>query len=301
MKKFERFIIYPMLFIALFFSFVDDEIQQTTAQQVHDEIIAKNIKIVDDEGRVMIELKVGGKIKNSSKSSNESEHYIDISKYINEHGVIELTGNYENSNYDKSTKISSESLSMDYYGENNNLKNSMFINANRMKMDRKNNSYIEMSNKEIGGSNITIKNTSAMVNEENASDFKQYKNFIQIGINETYGPSTEQFYYSFYPSISFYYDEIKKDKKLYHPTYDNLRTKIYRHIELKQKNGDNIFNNVFLANLKEGGTLSMKNKNNSRILYLGPTAPNEKGQRGGHGLIGVFDKYGEDWRSYDYK
>jgi len=54
MKKFERFIIYPMLFIALFFSFTDDGVQQTTAQQVYDEIIAKSIKIVDDNGTEMI-------------------------------------------------------------------------------------------------------------------------------------------------------------------------------------------------------------------------------------------------------
>jgi hypothetical protein len=45
MQKFERFIIYPMLFIGIFFSFADDGVQQTTAQQVYDEIIAKNIKL----------------------------------------------------------------------------------------------------------------------------------------------------------------------------------------------------------------------------------------------------------------
>lgn len=56
MKKFERFIIYPLLFIALFFSFADDGFQQTTAQQFYDEIIAKNIKIVDERGNKLIEL-----------------------------------------------------------------------------------------------------------------------------------------------------------------------------------------------------------------------------------------------------
>lgn len=56
MKKFERFIIYPMLFISLFFSFADDGMQTTTAQRVYDELIAKSIKIVDDKGSTLIEL-----------------------------------------------------------------------------------------------------------------------------------------------------------------------------------------------------------------------------------------------------
>ncbi|PTV94429.1 hypothetical protein C8C76_1323 [Halanaerobium saccharolyticum] len=56
MQKFERFIIYPMLFIAIFFSFADDGVQQTTAQQVYDEIIAKSISIVNDEGELLINL-----------------------------------------------------------------------------------------------------------------------------------------------------------------------------------------------------------------------------------------------------
>jgi hypothetical protein len=65
MKKFERFIIYPMLFIAIFFSFADDGVQQTTAQQVYDELIAKSLTIVNDSGEKVIKLKsnqFGGKI-----------------------------------------------------------------------------------------------------------------------------------------------------------------------------------------------------------------------------------------------
>jgi hypothetical protein len=65
MKKFERFIIYPMLFIALFFSFAGDGVQQTTAQQVYDEIIAKKITIVNDNGDETTRLtanKFGGQI-----------------------------------------------------------------------------------------------------------------------------------------------------------------------------------------------------------------------------------------------
>lgn len=57
MQKFERFIIYPMLFVALFFSFSDNGVQHTIAQEVHDEIVAKNVKIVDGEGNVKIDLR----------------------------------------------------------------------------------------------------------------------------------------------------------------------------------------------------------------------------------------------------
>lgn len=57
MKKFERFIIYPMLFIALFFSFTGDEVQQTKAQQVYDEIIAKRIRLVGSDGETTMFLR----------------------------------------------------------------------------------------------------------------------------------------------------------------------------------------------------------------------------------------------------
>ena len=56
MKKFERFIIYPMLFIALFFSFAGDGVQQTTAQKVEDHIIAKRITVVNDDYEGIINL-----------------------------------------------------------------------------------------------------------------------------------------------------------------------------------------------------------------------------------------------------
>ena len=56
MKQFERFIIYPMLFIALFFSFAGEEVQQTTAQQIYDEVIAKEITILNDKGDESIKM-----------------------------------------------------------------------------------------------------------------------------------------------------------------------------------------------------------------------------------------------------
>ena len=78
MKRFERFIIYPMLFIALFFSFAGEEVQQTTAQKVYDEIIARNIKIVDDNENTVIELFESGRygrgiIKVKNGKYNESK------------------------------------------------------------------------------------------------------------------------------------------------------------------------------------------------------------------------------------
>jgi len=54
MQKFERFIIYPMLFIGIFFSFAEDGVHQTTAQQVHDEIIAKSIYLTNSNGETTI-------------------------------------------------------------------------------------------------------------------------------------------------------------------------------------------------------------------------------------------------------
>jgi|AntDeeMinimDraft_5_1070356.scaffolds.fasta_scaffold19659_1 hypothetical protein len=57
MKKFERFVIYPMLFIALFFSFAGGDLQQTTAQQGAEEhIIAKRITVINDDYESIIQL-----------------------------------------------------------------------------------------------------------------------------------------------------------------------------------------------------------------------------------------------------
>lgn len=99
MKKFERFIIYPLLFIAVFFSFADDGLQQTTAQQFYNEIIAKNIKIVDERGNKLIELSAEknevfeqgyGKINVFSKSSTLGNSNTNIQA-----GSIDLNNNSE--------------------------------------------------------------------------------------------------------------------------------------------------------------------------------------------------------------
>ena len=96
MKKFERFIIYPMLFIALFFSFSGEDVQQTTAQQVYDEIIAKNIKVVDDKGREAINLS-GGNYNNKAFGS------ITIYDPVRMGGLYLMEGKNENDVFFKGT------------------------------------------------------------------------------------------------------------------------------------------------------------------------------------------------------
>lgn len=63
MRKFERFIIYPMLFIAIFFSFAADDVQQTTAQQYEKHIVAKKITVLDDDENKIVQIQGGSKGK----------------------------------------------------------------------------------------------------------------------------------------------------------------------------------------------------------------------------------------------
>lgn len=75
MKKFERFIIYPMLFIALFFSFADDGVQQTTAQDFFNEIITKKISIMNNDTKEVMVLEGtdgGGRITLNSGKNEEN-------------------------------------------------------------------------------------------------------------------------------------------------------------------------------------------------------------------------------------
>lgn len=107
MHKFERLIIYPMLFIALFFSFAGEEVQQTTAQQVHDELIAKSIKIVDDEGDTLIKLNTEKEVYGEGEDGNimlkDSE---DKSKTTIGSGNIDLNAD------DNSTSLYSSSIEL---------------------------------------------------------------------------------------------------------------------------------------------------------------------------------------------
>jgi hypothetical protein len=159
MNKFERFIIYPMLFIALFFSFADDGVKQTTAQQVYDKIIADEI--------------VANKIK-----------------------------------------------LFDSNGET-----TMFLTG------------------EPGG--------VAIYSDEHMTTFLGNTD-IGVGVLNLYG-----------------------DEKI---------------------------NGVSIAAPKESsGIIKIKNNYNNLVLELGSAASNKKGQGEGDGLINIYDKYGEDKKSYSYK
>ncbi len=56
MFKFERFIVYPLLIIALFYSMTGQKIM-ANAKQVYDEIVTKKISIVDDSGQTLLTMK----------------------------------------------------------------------------------------------------------------------------------------------------------------------------------------------------------------------------------------------------
>ena len=114
MKKFERFIIYPMLFIALFFSFAGDEVKQITAQQVYDEIIAKSIKVVNDKGNTLIEISAKG---------NEYKDY----------GQINIATKYTDTSSKLNTKIEGGNISIE------NGANKTFIGTSSISLSDKNN------------------------------------------------------------------------------------------------------------------------------------------------------------------
>jgi hypothetical protein len=91
MKKFERYIIYPILFIVLFFSFSGDDLHQTTAQQVYDEIIARKITIVNEDGQKMSEISsdiVNINHKNKTKEYGNMKFYSEKGDLMVEIGVI---------------------------------------------------------------------------------------------------------------------------------------------------------------------------------------------------------------------
>lgn len=46
------------------------------------------------------------------------------------------------------------------------------------------------------------------------------------------------------------------------------------------------------------GGFSILNDRGDELIYLGPSGPDDRGTGEGHGLINIYDKYGEDYRSY---
>ena len=66
MKKFERFIIYPLLIVALFYSFAGEQVT-TATENVIERLVVREISVVNDEGVENINIGsnnlVGGRIK----------------------------------------------------------------------------------------------------------------------------------------------------------------------------------------------------------------------------------------------
>jgi len=54
------------------------------------------------------------------------------------------------------------------------------------------------------------------------------------------------------------------------------------------------------VNEEGGGSIGIFNRHNNIVIGLGQTVSDELGIGGGHGLINVYDKYGEDFRSYKH-
>jgi hypothetical protein len=57
MHKYERYIIYPLLIIALFYGMSGSDVIETNAQKVYDEIVAEQIKVIgtkEDGGTTII-------------------------------------------------------------------------------------------------------------------------------------------------------------------------------------------------------------------------------------------------------
>ena len=55
MKKFERFIIYPLLIMTLFYSFAGEQVT-TTAQDVIDKLVVREISVIDEEGNEVVNI-----------------------------------------------------------------------------------------------------------------------------------------------------------------------------------------------------------------------------------------------------
>ena len=58
MHKYERFIIYPLLILALFYGMAGNQVM-TSAQKVYDEIVTKDIKVVNNQGEEVLRMGVG--------------------------------------------------------------------------------------------------------------------------------------------------------------------------------------------------------------------------------------------------
>ena len=98
MHKYERFIIYPLLILALFYGMAGDQVM-TSAQKVYDEIVAKNISIVNEQGeRILL---IGNDVNGSGSIDlydNEGDKLIGLGSSSNEgmSGLVTVYNKYHN-------------------------------------------------------------------------------------------------------------------------------------------------------------------------------------------------------------
>ena len=102
MHKYERFIIYPLLILALFYGMAGDQVM-TSATKVYDEIIAKKISIVDDNGKEIIKMGLDRDFEHSDRGiikimgsglkgkAKEKSEEISDKKYLN---IMEITNSF---------------------------------------------------------------------------------------------------------------------------------------------------------------------------------------------------------------
>ena len=109
MQKFERFIIYPLLIVALFYSFAGEQ-ATTTAQEVVDKLVVREISVVNDEGDEAVNIgSLGGAGTVEVKNNIMEETY----SYINYNGFYSRGPKTRSSLESIGFRIRSSELDMD--------------------------------------------------------------------------------------------------------------------------------------------------------------------------------------------
>lgn len=256
MKKFERFIVYPLLIITLFFSMSGNQVM-TEADQIYDEIIANKIKIVNNEGKEMITLGV-----KEDNSSNVSDHGEII--------VMQDTSKYKSK---LQTRIENGRILLNYFDDKSN---------------NEANSYTSL----FGGSVNMKSNNNLLHLGEN------YRNFPDGFINDE---KNGEYDLSYGFGIDMYFKEKQEDAPVVteNSTLTVSNNEHGSSINTYNKDGNPAIN--IGTTEGDGGIIDIYNKHENKIISLTQTAPDDEEEGGNHGLITIFDKYGEDFKNYSFR
>lgn len=121
MHKYERFIIYPLLILALFYGMAGDQVM-TSATQVYNEIVAKDISILNNKGelamRMTSDVNGSGQIR---LYDNEGRQLIylggnDVKKNEDPGGLITVSNKYHNKVISLSETLPDENEKGPYHG-----------------------------------------------------------------------------------------------------------------------------------------------------------------------------------------